>query len=111
MGIIKRNLIHWKKAMFTKMVTLDSELVLQNGVFVEEVDKLIYAIGKREKEIAKQWEETCDILSNPKLMKGITNSLEDVRKGKYYVLEKDDEGNIVLTKGIRWKKKLKEVSR
>lgn len=39
--------------MFNKMVTLDSELALQNGVFVEEIDKLIYAVGKREKEIEK----------------------------------------------------------
>ena len=56
MGIIKRDLINWKKKMFEKMVVLDSELALQNGVFVEEIDKFIDKVGKKEKRIIKQWE-------------------------------------------------------
>jgi len=42
--------------MFEKMVVLDSELALQNGVFVEEIDKFIDKVGKKEKRIIKQWE-------------------------------------------------------
>ena len=56
MGIIKRDLIRWKKEMFDKMVILDSELALQNGVFVDEIDKFIDKVGKKEKSIIKQWE-------------------------------------------------------
>ena len=38
MNEIKKKLIYWKKLMFNKMVVLDSELALQNGVFVDETD-------------------------------------------------------------------------
>ena len=105
MGTIKRDLINWKKKMFEKMVVLDSELALQNGVFVDEIDKFIDKVGKKEKRLIKQWEETCEILSNPKIVKGFTNALEDFKQGRFEVLEKDKEGNINLTKGSKWRKK------
>lgn len=94
---IKRMLIHWKKAMFSKMVVLDSELALQNGVFVEEFDKLIYNVGKKEKEINEQWKETCDVMSNPEIIKGLEKSIQDFKEGKYYILTKN-KGNLILTR-------------
>ncbi len=47
MVLTKMDLIRWKKKMFSKMVVLDSELALQNWVFVREIDKLIDAVGKK----------------------------------------------------------------
>jgi len=104
MMIIKRMLINWKKGMFDKMVSLDNELALQNWVFVEEIDKFITKIGKIEKQMIKQWEETCEIMSNPDIMKGLISSLKDIEEGKFYVLSKEN-GEIKLTKGKRIKKK------
>lgn len=60
-------------------------------------------IAKRNQEI-KSWEETCEIMSNPELIKGLISSLEDINQGRYYVLEKDSKGNIILTKGKKRRK-------
>ena len=40
-----------------------------------------------------------EVKSNTKLIKGLISSLEDINQGRYYVLEKDSKGNIILTKG------------
>ena len=53
MGLTKRDLIYWKRKMFTKMVVLDSILALPNWVFVREIDKLIDSVGEKERELRR----------------------------------------------------------
>ncbi len=53
MGVLKKEIIYWKKKMFGRMVMVDSVPYLSSDVFVKEIDKLIEKIGKKENEKIK----------------------------------------------------------
>ena len=56
--------------------------------------EMLQQIKELQREI-KQWEETCEILRNPKLMKSIKQSLKEFAEGKGIKLEelKENKNN------------------